>query len=151
MSLIGVCARRLTAKRSPRTKMLRALITLQLENDTRRLRSMSMNRKKFYHEFMVRFGSRAGSPRLAHFAPKVWSEYFHGAAHFVKPRPHSRADAIRQRIFAYGNTLTARHTRRWLGTRHLINIVRGQDGDSPVVVTRVQHQPDDIQNPSRRF
>src|SRR5713226_1705139 len=41
---IGVCARRLTAERSPRTKMLRALKTLQPENDTRRLRLVSMNR-----------------------------------------------------------------------------------------------------------
>src|SRR6267378_8106506 len=40
----GVCARRLTAARSPRTKMLRALKTLQPENDTRRIRLMSMNR-----------------------------------------------------------------------------------------------------------
>src|SRR6266481_8472630 len=39
----GVCARRLTAARSPRTKMLRALKTLQPENDTRRIRLMSMN------------------------------------------------------------------------------------------------------------
>src|SRR5260221_14614486 len=38
---IGVCARRLTAERSPRTKMLRALKTLQPENDTRRLRLVS--------------------------------------------------------------------------------------------------------------
>jgi len=30
--------------RSPRTKMLRALKTLQRQNDTRRLRPMSMNR-----------------------------------------------------------------------------------------------------------
>ena len=37
--------------------MLRASITLQLENDTRRLCPMSMNRKKFYREFKVRFGS----------------------------------------------------------------------------------------------
>src|SRR5712671_3747842 len=100
MSLIGVCARRLTAKRSPRTKMLRALVTLQLENDTRRLCPMSMNRKKFYREFMARFGSRASSSRLPDFAPEVRCEYFYGAAHFVKPRSHSRADAIRQRIFA---------------------------------------------------
>jgi hypothetical protein len=34
--------------------MLRALVTLQPENDTRRLRPMSMNRKKFYREFMMR-------------------------------------------------------------------------------------------------
>src|SRR5258708_22569557 len=148
MSLIGVCARRLTAKRSPRTKMLRALVTLQLENDTRRLCPMSMNRKKFYREFMVRFGSRAGSPRLADFPPKVWSEYFHGAAHFVKPRPHARADAIRQRVLTYRDALPARHTRRWLGVRHLINIVRGQDSHPPVALACVQHQSKKIHHPS---
>src|SRR5260370_1649553 len=42
---IGVCARRLTAERSPRTKMLRALKTLQPENDTRRLSPVSINRE----------------------------------------------------------------------------------------------------------
>src|ERR1700730_17530495 len=41
---VGVSARRLTVVRSPRTKMLRALKTLQRQNDTRRLRPMSMNR-----------------------------------------------------------------------------------------------------------
>jgi hypothetical protein len=41
--------------------MLRASITLQLENDTRRLCPMSMNRKKFYREFMaVRFTAQRG-------------------------------------------------------------------------------------------
>lgn len=49
---LGVCARRLTAERSPRTKMLRASKTLQLENDTRRLRPVSMNPETFDSEPM---------------------------------------------------------------------------------------------------
>jgi hypothetical protein len=41
--------------------MLRALETLQLENDTRRIHSMSMNRKKFYRELMtIRFTAQRG-------------------------------------------------------------------------------------------
>jgi len=35
--------------------MLRALVTLQPENDTRRLRPMSMNRKKSYGQFTLQF------------------------------------------------------------------------------------------------
>src|SRR5258707_14945827 len=60
---IGVCARRLTAERSPRTKMLRALKTLQPENDTRRLCPVSMNREGPCRDFMRgrgRFGVLPG-------------------------------------------------------------------------------------------
>src|SRR5260370_2107799 len=48
---IGVCARRLTAERSPRAKILRALKTLQPENDTRRLCPVSMNREGTCRDF----------------------------------------------------------------------------------------------------
>src|SRR5260370_35095869 len=63
---IGVCARRLTAERSPRTMMLRALETLQRQNDTRRLRLVSMNREGACRAFMLvrgRFGGLRGDIR----------------------------------------------------------------------------------------
>src|SRR5260370_29057831 len=72
----GVCARRLTAARSPRTKMLRALKTLQPENDTRRIRLMSMNRAD-RETPQNRYARAAG---LAHFSPRRAREYLRRAA-----------------------------------------------------------------------
>src|SRR5712692_8362265 len=93
----------------------------------------------------------AGAPSLADFAPKVRSKYFDRATHFIESRPHACPDAIRECIFAYRRPLSARQTRCGLGVRCFVNKVRGQDGDPPVVVARVQHQPDDVENPSRRL
>src|SRR6267154_1196035 len=57
---VGVSARRLTVVRSPRTKMLRALKTLQRQNDTRRLRPMSMNRATDNDAVLDRSGALLG-------------------------------------------------------------------------------------------
>lgn len=85
--------------------MLRASVTLQLQNDTRRLRSLSMNRWTRYFLKRVEILSElarhwaaghlsASAAGLPHLAAKIRREHFHGAAHFIQPRTHPGADAI---------------------------------------------------------
>src|SRR6202034_1295806 len=80
---------------------------------------------------------------------------FDGAAHFVKARTDALADTLGQRVFCRGRAHPddARARRRSSRVHRSLGIekIRGQQGDTLLVVSRVQDVADGLKRPQRRF
>src|SRR5215472_9138624 len=93
----------------------------------------------------------SGAAGLAGFAAKIRRVYFDRAAHLEQTRAHASANAIAEGIFLYGDALAARQSGRGSRGIALVKIIGGQDGHAPLVVTRIQYKPNNVEYPRGWF
>ena len=85
--------------RSPRTNMLRALVTLQPENDTRRLRLVSMNRSTLLHFKNALRLRGALRPRLTDtFVAQLFEQLAGARLHRWRSRTHRVFEKVSYRL-----------------------------------------------------
>src|SRR5215472_3912422 len=89
----------------------------------------------------------SGAAGLAGFAAKIRRVDFDRAAHLEQ----TRANASAEGIFLYGDALATRQSGRGSRGIALVKIIGGQDGHAPLVVTRIQYKPNNVEYPRGWF
>src|SRR5580700_3218903 len=100
--------------------------------------------------------SRPHPPRLADLAAVIGSEELDGAAHFVEARADAHAQAVGESILARGGDCLAGGELRSAWRRHcrrpvVIEIIRRQQGDAPLIVPGVEDVANGFERPRGRF